>query len=266
MTESIAHPKPTKKMPKSTFQVWHEAFKRFLEERYGNAAMVASVLDCVENILPEILKAYFGIEVECIYDLTDCDELKDLRRKTLEDSVLKNLDREADVRFSEALKLYREFLMSAFRPSPEELEGEAEEETDAKRTAPTQASPRTTERTIFSEGEQVESEPEEHRRRNKRLREACIDFYKKQHGGRLVCECCGFDFKRAYGIEDEYIEVHHLKPFAHTDGEHEVCAETELVPLCANCHRMIHHVRGGKAGSCITLEELKERYRGVRYE
>ena len=97
------------------------------------------------------------------------------------------------------------------------------------------------------------------------LREACIEIFRQRHGGRIVCECCGFDFARAYDIKDEYIEVHHRFPFSQTEGEHPVNAETDLVPLCANCHRMIHHGMGG-GGRCMTLEELKEKYRGKHYD
>ena len=96
------------------------------------------------------------------------------------------------------------------------------------------------------------------------LRKACIEIFRQRHGGRIVCECCGFDFARAYDIKDEYIEVHHRFPFSQTESEHPVNAETDLVPLCANCHRMIHHGMGG-GGRCMTLEELKEIYRGKHY-
>jgi predicted HNH restriction endonuclease len=43
-----------------------------------------------------------------------------------------------------------------------------------------------------------------------------------------------------------------------------VDATTDLVPLCANCHRMIHHGMGGR-GNCMSVDELKMKYRGVRH-
>lgn len=115
------------------------------------------------------------------------------------------------------------------------------------------------------EGEAELQQPKEIRLRNRQLRQACMDYYRSLHGGHLVCECCGFDFSRAYAISDEYIETHHLHPFAQTDGPHPVNALTDLVPLCANCHRMIHHGQGGN-GNCMTLEQLKAIYRGIRYD
>ena len=97
------------------------------------------------------------------------------------------------------------------------------------------------------------------------IRQACINYYKALHGGYIVCECCGFDLTKAYDIDDEYIEIHHRFPFSQTEGEHPVNSQTDLVPLCANCHRMIHHGQGGK-GNCMSLEELKRKYKGIRYK
>jgi 5-methylcytosine-specific restriction enzyme A len=73
------------------------------------------------------------------------------------------------------------------------------------------------------------------------------------HGHR--CVACGFDFGQAYGERGEgYIEVHHLTPLAEVDENHTVNPETDLAPVCANCHRMIHRRRD----STLSLKELKE--------
>ncbi len=46
-----------------------------------------------------------------------------------------------------------------------------------------------------------------------------------------------------YGnIGEGYIEVHHLNPISQTEGSHKVDPTTDLVPLCANCHAMIHRL------------------------
>lgn len=51
----------------------------------------------------------------------------------------------------------------------------------------------------------------------------------------------GMDFEKFYGeIGREFIEVHHLERIADTDGEHEIDPKTDMVPLCSNCHSMIH--------------------------
>ena len=58
------------------------------------------------------------------------------------------------------------------------------------------------------------------------------------HG--TVCKVCGFDFDKIYGEDyaEGYIQIHHLKPLSEYEGE--VDPETDLVPLCANCHAMAH--------------------------
>ena len=61
----------------------------------------------------------------------------------------------------------------------------------------------------------------------------------KIHG--TVCQACGFDFEKTYGeIGKDYIEVHHIKPLCEREGAEGVNAATDLICVCANCHRMIH--------------------------
>jgi predicted HNH restriction endonuclease len=71
--------------------------------------------------------------------------------------------------------------------------------------------------------------------RNKSLRTKAI----KYHG--VVCFTCDFSFGEMYGEHGAgFIEVHHKIPLAQCNGETEVDFIEDLVPLCANCHRMIH--------------------------
>lgn len=76
--------------------------------------------------------------------------------------------------------------------------------------------------------------------RDPRNRENCIQYY--GYG----CQICGFDFESAYGeLGHQFIEVHHTNPLA-TQGGVEAAVDPirDLIPLCSNCHSMIH--RGGK--------------------
>ena len=93
--------------------------------------------------------------------------------------------------------------------------------------------------------------------RSKLLRDAAIDHYTKN--GIIVCEACGFDFYKIYGdIGHGYIEIHHQKPiyqYEEADFSRLVTKALEdLIPLCSNCHRMIHR----KRDSPLSIEELKE--------
>jgi len=54
------------------------------------------------------------------------------------------------------------------------------------------------------------------------------------------CHGCGFSFGATYGaLGDGFIEIHHLDPLFKR-GEGITDPAVDLVPLCANCHRMVH--------------------------
>lgn len=72
------------------------------------------------------------------------------------------------------------------------------------------------------------------------------------HG--TTCIVCGFSFEELYGEHGkDFIEVHHVKPLSVVEGEVEINPEEDLVPLCSNCHRMIH--RNHEA--VLSVQELK---------
>jgi 5-methylcytosine-specific restriction protein A len=76
------------------------------------------------------------------------------------------------------------------------------------------------------------------RERDRNLRRKKIADFLKKHP-KVYCEVCGFDFEKVYGERGrEYIEVHHTLPL-HASGETKTKL-SDLILLCANCHRMIH--------------------------
>lgn len=93
--------------------------------------------------------------------------------------------------------------------------------------------------------------------RSKLLRKKAIDFYTQN--GKIVCQACGFDFYSVYGsLGRGYIEIHHQKPvyqYEETDFLQLIAeAMEDLIPLCSNCHRMVHR----KRGKLVSLKKLKE--------
>lgn len=84
--------------------------------------------------------------------------------------------------------------------------------------------------------------------RDPKARKECID----KHG--LSCGVCGFNFEEVYGSHGKnYIHVHHIVPL-HTIGKrYKIDPIEDLIPLCANCHAMIHIGKEMK-----TVEELKK--------
>lgn len=66
------------------------------------------------------------------------------------------------------------------------------------------------------------------------------------------CSICGFDFEKIYGeIGKGFIHVHHIVPVSEISESYRVDYEKDLIPVCPNCHAMLHR----KSGS---VEELKE--------
>ena len=80
--------------------------------------------------------------------------------------------------------------------------------------------------------------------RSQRLRNAAIEHF--SHNGIIVCDCCGFEFNSFYGenFGKSCIEIHHLKPIFQYASMSLVqtidSALRNLLPVCPNCHRVIH--------------------------
>jgi 5-methylcytosine-specific restriction enzyme A len=79
--------------------------------------------------------------------------------------------------------------------------------------------------------------------RNPEARKKCLDFYFKNKG-HYKCQICGFDFEETYGdIGKQIIDVHHIESHAQVAkkrGEHKINPEKDLIPICSNCHNIIH--------------------------
>jgi len=90
--------------------------------------------------------------------------------------------------------------------------------------------------------------------RHPKLRESAI----KIHG--LKCKICDFDFEKTYGEHGkEYIQIHHTKPLHKQNKESEVSIN-DLVPVCANCHVMIHR----KKHNTLSIDQMKKIYNKMK--
>lgn len=84
--------------------------------------------------------------------------------------------------------------------------------------------------------------------RNPQARKICLNY----HG--YSCKICNFNFKNFYGeIGEGFIHVHHINPIAAIGEEYEVNPLNDLIPVCPNCHAMIHSRR-----PAFTIEEIKK--------
>jgi 5-methylcytosine-specific restriction protein A len=85
--------------------------------------------------------------------------------------------------------------------------------------------------------------------RNQRARKLCIEH----HG--CSCVVCNFNFYREYGeIGANYIHVHHLIPLSLIGKDYVVNPIADLVPVCPNCHAMLHNDE-----NLLTIEDLRTR-------
>ena len=86
--------------------------------------------------------------------------------------------------------------------------------------------------------------------RNPQARKKCI-----QHYGGTKCQVCNFDFGKFYGkIGEDFIHVHHIKDLAKIRKSYEVNPAKDLIPVCPNCHAMLHREK-----PALTIEKLKRR-------
>ena len=83
--------------------------------------------------------------------------------------------------------------------------------------------------------------------RNSDARRKCISHYG------YVCQVCDFDFEGRYGeIGVKFIHVHHLVPISEIGEKYKIDPIKDLVPVCPNCHAMLHH-----KNDVLSIEELR---------
>ncbi|WP_156455875.1 MULTISPECIES: HNH endonuclease [Stenotrophomonas] len=85
------------------------------------------------------------------------------------------------------------------------------------------------------------------RERSRRNRYLCLSI----HGNR--CAGCGFGIEELFGGACSIIEVHHLQPLSTLTTPREYDPRCDLVPLCPNCHRIVHL----RKPTPYSLEELR---------
>lgn len=85
--------------------------------------------------------------------------------------------------------------------------------------------------------------------RNPQARRVCIEKFGAK------CLICGFDFEKVYGKNFKgKIHVHHIKPLSQINKQYDLNPETDLIPVCPNCH-MVLHSKGNN--DVFTVEQVK---------
>ena len=113
--------------------------------------------------------------------------------------------------------------------------------------APAMIPEEVTEPELFLEGTLIEIQVNAYER-SQQARDECI----RHHGA--VCAACGFEFGKVYGVVAQgLIHVHHIVPLSEIGNEYQLDPVTDLIPLCANCHAVVHRRK-----SVMSLDELRE--------
>ena len=104
------------------------------------------------------------------------------------------------------------------------------------------------------------------------VREVLVNSYERHAGARGECirvhgdSCvaCGINFGDEYGeIGEGFIHVHHLVPLSTIGREYELDPVEDLVPVCPNCHAMLHR-RTQTPRSVDDLRRIREAQRELR--
>lgn len=83
--------------------------------------------------------------------------------------------------------------------------------------------------------------------RSRAARKACIEI----HG--TACIACNTDLGKQYGKEFQgFIHVHHTKLISTLKEDYKVNPREDLVPVCPNCHSIIHFSK-----KTLSIKELK---------
>lgn len=220
-----------------------------------------------ENELADFIRKYEDSHFSSIYERLDHNFYDRVRNNIATNKEMRDEDAAANLMYSIHLKSYSDFLQSkSFKnlfKHKINIEGKPNSnKPNATTVAGTnkEDTPKVAKFRQETEGERKHITKEmDVVYRNPQLRQQCLDKYGYQ------CQCCGMDFAEQYGEElgANFIEVHHLKLISsfETEGIPDNFLEN-LVPLCSNCHSMIHHIKDSEH----TLRDLREAYRGEKKE
>jgi 5-methylcytosine-specific restriction protein A len=87
------------------------------------------------------------------------------------------------------------------------------------------------------------------RERDGAAREECLNHYG------YTCQICKKSLEKMYGeIGKYFIHVHHIKFVSSTKGQYKIDPINDLIPVCPNCHSMLHIKY---KGNYLCIDDLK---------
>lgn len=230
---------------------------------YRNAddAKVQKLVYAIEVDLLNVIKADQHIELHVVYEFLDKDVLRNLINETNRGRSLASQNEQSGGMLRNAISFYVGYLDLKKHPLAEQ-EKKRRKKNPSKETKPAELVPKEKEGPSAQKIKPDVPEPEPYDKLEGKKHEETATRYERDRGNRkaciahygYVCQVCGMNFEQTYGeLGREFIEVHHLHPVAH--GERQVNPIEDLIPLCSNCHSMIH-----RQEDVSDWKGLKEKY------
>lgn len=230
-------------MDTSNKQYYQEQLIEYLKSttRYRNAdnTKVQKIVDAIEFDLLKVIQTNLNVNLQVVYDFLDKDALEELINETNRGRSLSAQNEQSEGLLRDAMNYYVAFLGSKKHPLSEK------EKKSRKKKAPKESTPSL--EAPEADAKPVISEPEPYDKLEGKKHETAVTKYERDRGNRklciahygYVCQVCGMNFEQTYGeLGKDFIEVHHLHPVS--QGERNVNPIEDLIPLCSNCHSMIH--------------------------
>lgn len=207
--------------------------------RNSDQQKVQKFVDAIEVDLLEVIRLNLHVNPQEVYEFLDKEVLKELIKMTNRGRSLAAQNEQSNGLLREAMDYYLGYLDSKKHPLSEV------EKRNRKKNPPPGNSGSSSQ--TPSDTSTPEPEPETYDKLEGAKHQDTVTRYERDRGNRkaciahygYVCQVCEMDFAKTYGnLGKEFIEVHHLHPVA--QGERNVNPITDLIPLCSNCHSMIH--------------------------
>ena len=235
-------------MEQQDILTYRSAFGEYLSNtsrfRRADDNKIKSQIEYVEVNTHQVLCSNSREKHDCVYEYLDKQELNDILDSMLQGGKLASLYELTDGFAYDSLQMYIGFLNSNSHPLSEKQMKKRK-----KQQKPVATTTTTTPLQPMPTPEPAIPEPKEYDKLEGAKHQETVVRYERDQGNRkaciahygYVCQVCGMDFAKAYGeLGKEYIEVHHLHPVS--QGERKVDPIEDLIPLCANCHSMIHRL------------------------
>lgn len=230
-------------MDSSDIQFYQEQLKEYLRStkyfRNADETEVQKIVDAIEVDLLKIIQTELHIDQQTVYDFLDKKALEGLVNETNRGRSLAVQNEQSGGLLREVIRLYVGYLNSKKHPLAEK-----EKKGGKKKTTNDQVPGKIALGTV---AKPAIPEPEPYDKLEGKKHEATVTKYERDQGNRkkciahygYVCQVCGLNFEQTYGeLGKNFIEVHHLHPVS--QGERPVDPIIDLIPLCSNCHSMIH--------------------------